>query len=194
MAIDKIQVEELLGSGLSNDVVASAIGCDPSYISQLLSDEEFYNRVVSRRTRNLQKHSERDNRVDSLQDVLLEKLEAQVPMMYKSGEILNAYKILNSAKKQGPQATGHTNINQTVVNIRLPDSLKQKYVLNGSGEVVEVDGQTLVTMGSQNVLEKVRTHGIQKEKEEQSLVLQKLQDLKDNNYVPKHSREIESSA
>jgi hypothetical protein len=41
MAVDNEKIKELLGSGLSNDVVASAVGCDPSYVSQLMSNETF---------------------------------------------------------------------------------------------------------------------------------------------------------
>ena len=179
MAVDKIQIEELLGSGLSNEVVAAAVGCDPSYITQLLSDEDFHNAVVQRRTKNLQRFSERDLKLDTIEDFIVEKIESALPMMYKPNELLRAFQILNAAKRRGPQSgASSTMTNQTVVNIRLPEAIRQKYVVNGNGEVIGVDDQTLVTMSSRNVLENLRNMSTKK---------------KELNYVPVPV-EAESSA
>jgi len=53
MLQDKDRILKLLGSGLGGEVVSATVGCDPSYISQLMADEEFRSRVLAMRIESL---------------------------------------------------------------------------------------------------------------------------------------------
>jgi transcriptional regulator with XRE-family HTH domain len=155
MAAQIDRIKTLLGQGLSNEVVASAVGCTPSYISQLLSDEAFMEEVSIARTVSLSARTERDNTIDSIEDSLLTRLKDSIEqnMIYKPGDLLKAFQVLNAAKRRGAQAVGHASTaGNTVVNIQLPTQVLQKFVLSETKEVVEIDGQTLVSMNAGNLL------------------------------------------
>ena len=51
---------DLLGKGIANEIVASALGVTPARITQLLADENFAAEVQKRRFLNLQKNTMRD--------------------------------------------------------------------------------------------------------------------------------------
>lgn len=152
MAVDNEKIKELLGSGLSNDVVASAVGCDPSYVSQLMSNENFRDAVVALRTASLAAASKQDSRINSIEEKLTEKLDHMVDTMYKPSDVLRAFQVLNAAKRRGVPATEAVSNRQAVVNLTLPVQLVQNFITNSNGEVVEVEGQTLVTMPSSQLL------------------------------------------
>jgi hypothetical protein len=69
------KILDMLGNGLSPEVVSSALGISPSYISQLVSTEEFSRQVAELRFINLQANTVRDRKYDSLEDQLTDKLQ-----------------------------------------------------------------------------------------------------------------------
>jgi len=154
------RILELLGNGLSPEIVATAAGVSPSFISQLLSTEEFATQVTALRFKNLQEDTERDKRYGKLEDQLLTKMEDLLPMMYKPMEILRAITVVNGAKRRGASAPETQHINNTVVNLVMPRTILQQFITNANNQVVEVidahheekirppERKTLVTMPS----------------------------------------------
>jgi len=151
------QALKLLGSGHSTEVVASAIGVDPSYISQLLAEEEFRTAVTELKYKNLQKHNERDNKLDSLEDKLIERLEKSLPMMIKPSEILNAFRIINSAQRRGHSAPESITNTTQIVQLFLPEKIVTNFVANINNQVVQAGEQQLVTMQSGTLLKQAET-------------------------------------
>lgn len=158
------RILELLGNGLSPEIVATAAGVSPSFISQLLSTEEFATQVTALRFKNLQEDTERDKRYGKLEDQLLSKMEDLLPMMYKPMEILRAITVVNGAKRRGASAPETQHINNTVVNLIMPRTILQQFVTNANNQVVEViaiedkkvlqapsERKTLVTMPSSSL-------------------------------------------
>lgn len=139
------RILDLLGQGLDPSVVAAAIGVSPAFISQLLSTPEFAAEVAEKRFKNLSKHSERDNRYDTLEDKLLDKLEDCLPMMYKPNEVLNAIVKINAAKRRGAGAPQHLQTQAPVIPLILPIQIIQQFQLNGNGQVVKAGTQDLTT-------------------------------------------------
>lgn len=152
MAVSQQQIKELLGTGLSNEVVATAVGCDPSYISQLLSDEDFSTEVANLRMKNLISANSRDRKLDDLEDKLLDKLIDTVDFIHKPGDQLRALAVVNAAKRRGTSSVEQTVVQNTIVNLQIPTQIVQKFVTNAQGEVIEVAGQTMVTMNSGSLL------------------------------------------
>lgn len=153
---DKERIKELLGSGLSNEVVATAVGCDSSYISQLLSDELFANEVSALRMNSLTEHNTRDKRLNGLEDSVIEKLEEAIHWLTKPMDMLRALNVINAAKRRGVPAHEALVINNNIVNLTLPPVILNKFVTTPLGEVIEVEGQTLVTMPAHNLLKRLQ--------------------------------------
>lgn len=153
MPVDKKQIQDLLGSGLSNDVVATAVGCDPSYITQLMSGEEFAARVVELRTEALSANTKRDRKIDSVEDKLLSKVEDAVDLLYKPNDLIRAVSTINAMKRRGVSSQDSLQINNTVVNLMIPKVVIMNFTKNSQGEVIEVEGKSLVTMPSNQLLE-----------------------------------------
>lgn len=153
------KIKELLGSGLSNDVVASAVGCTLPYISQLMSDADFAAEVVELRSKALTSHTKRDKRIDGIEDKLIDKLEDAIDtdQVYKPKDILQAFHLVNLAKRRGVPA--HANITQqnTIINLNLPERLVKQFTMTAQGEVIDVETengkQTLVTMPAHTLLQ-----------------------------------------
>lgn len=184
MAASAEQIKELLGNGLSNEVVATAVGVHPSYVSQLMAEEAFANEVIALRTKTLAASSKRDRSWDGIEDKLLSKLSEQVDlnMIYKPTDVLRALHVVNNAKRRGNSVESGLVVNNVVVNLRLPKVIKNAYTRNIDGEVVEVttpegEVQTLVTMPASTLMQKLsETH-------------QGKQYDKVRRYLPGHSEE-----
>jgi len=147
----------LLGQNVPAETVAASLGITPSAISQMLANEDFAARVNEQRFLNLAAHSERDNHYDELEDKLLDKLENSIPMMHKAGEILKALQVVNSAKRRGSAAPAHLNENTTVIPLTLPTQIIQQFTVNAANnQVVKVGEQTLITMQSGTLADKLK--------------------------------------
>ena len=145
----------LLGSGISAESVAAALGVEASRISQLLSNETFAGQVAELRYENLQKHNDRDGAYDSLEDKLLKKLEKQMGLLMRPQDILKAIQVVNGAKRRGQTAPESVTNNQNIVNILLPTHVAMQFTTNIDNQVVTAGGQNLVTMQAGNLLKQV---------------------------------------
>lgn len=156
------KIKELLGNGLSNDVVATAVGVHPSYISQLMADELFSAEVISLRTQTLTSATMRDRSWDGIEDSLLNKLGEAIDngMLYKPMDLLRAAAVVNAAKRRGSSAQESLVVHNNIVTLNLPTVVVQAYKQNSLGEVVEVttaegQSQTLVTMPAAALMQKL---------------------------------------
>ena len=145
----KGRICDFLGSGLSPEVVSSAVGVQASYVSQLLSDEAFAGTVTALRLEKLQDKTDRDSKYDSLEDKLLAKMDNVIQFMTKPMDIVRALTLVNSTKRRGtPDDAGTTINNNAIITLVLPESLMPKFTSDINNQVVAVGGQTLVTMQS----------------------------------------------
>lgn len=142
------QILSLLGSGLSPSVVATAVGVDPSYVSQLLAEESFAFQVTELRCEALKKHSDRDASYDALEDALIAKMQDCLPLMYKPGEVLAAIRVINGAKRRGEVAAAPVDNQRPVIQLVLPTKIVQQFTLNANNQIVQIGDQTMVTMPS----------------------------------------------
>ena len=145
----------LLGSGVPAESVASALGVTPARISQLLAVESFSTRVAALRYENLQKHNVRDERYDSLEDKLLERLERSLPLLIKPESILKAVTVVNGAKRRGQSTPEQVTNTQNIVNLVLPSVIADKFSVNVNNQVTKAGDQELLTMASGNLLKQV---------------------------------------
>lgn len=152
--INKDRAKELLGYGASVEDVAKTLGCDHSYISQLLADEQFSAEVSNLRADKLASASARDNKINAIEDVLIERLKEAIDarMIFKAGDLLRAFAVVNKAERRGFDAPLTNAANQTIVNLTMPTKIINKYVTNVNNEVIEINDATLVTMPTAELL------------------------------------------
>lgn len=158
----KEKIKELLGLNIPANVVASAVGCDPSYPAQLMAEEEFAAEVITLRIAATAAHAARDKKYDSIEDSLVGKLEEMLDSggLYftKPIEVLAAIKVINSAKRRTSTAelAGNTT-NNSYINLQLPENSEfaARFVLNSQNQVVEIAGRSLATMSAKGVLTKM---------------------------------------
>jgi len=153
----KDRIQKLLGSGLSPALVATVVGCDPSFISQLLSESDFALKVAEMRVHDIEELKVRDSKYDSLEDQFLERLENLLPMMLKPRDVLSALQVINNAKRRSeafitPQAP--TTVNNIVL-LQLPTKTVNQFELNSKNEIISIDDQALVAMPTSSLMKEV---------------------------------------
>jgi hypothetical protein len=156
MAMDlREQISEMLGNGLPAGAVAAAVGCDDSYVSQLLADEDFAAGVSAKKLSRLQAYSTRDNKYDQIEDKLLERLDQTLPMLMRPAEITAVLAKINAAKRRGTVGVEGVVSQQQLVTLHMPVKLVQKFSTNIQQQVIDVGGQSLVTISPQSLLKTV---------------------------------------
>lgn len=152
----KDQIRNLLGGGIPPRQVSLAVGCEESYISQLMQEEEFSQAVLAQNIIRLQSQSARDGKYDMLEDRLLEKLEQALPMMVNPDKILRAITVVNGAKRRGAAQDAPIAQITNVIHLNLPTMIVNRYQTNAQNEVVEVNGQGLVAMPANALLDRLK--------------------------------------
>jgi hypothetical protein len=145
----------LLGQGVPPTAVANALGVDPSRISQLLSQEDFAQKVIERKFESLSKNNERDLSIDQIEDALIKKLENCLPFMTRPMEILKSFQVLNQAKRRGQTAPEDLSQKQTIIQLNIPTIILDKFQTNVHNQVVQVGEQSLVTIQSGQMIKQL---------------------------------------
>lgn len=143
----------LLGQGIPPSAVASALGVDPSAISQLMSDSDFSEKVTEAKFTTLSKYNEHDSSIDGLESKILVKMAETLPYMTKPLELLKSFQVLNAAKRKGHSAPESITTKQTIVQLILPEITMQKFQSNIHNQVVQVGERSLLTMPSNKLLQ-----------------------------------------
>jgi hypothetical protein len=149
---------KLLGNGVEQEVVATALGVSPSYISQLLAEPEFASAVAELRLLNLEQASDRDSKYDALEDKLLARLNDTTDYMTKPREVAAVLLGLNKAVRRGVRPENAPQVKQNVVVLNFPTVIQNKFVVNESNQVIGVgtEGidqlQDLTTITAKNLL------------------------------------------
>lgn len=150
--ISEDRARALLGSGLSNAEVASAVGCEPSYISQLMANDDFRAAVTELRVKNLTAATERDGKIDGLEDRALGKMEEMIDWITKPTDMARVFMTLNTAKRRGTAPKDNLIINNQIVNLTLPALALQKLTMNNQGEVIGIEDRPMITMQPERLL------------------------------------------
>jgi len=139
------QILEMLAQGLNSTQVASALGVSDSYVSQLLSNEDFASELEGKKVQQAAEDIEFDHKIDAVEATFLERIEAKAPLANLQ-QSLQAFAVLNKAKRRKDTSVnrGAAQIG-TVVNLQLNVNLIPQYLVNGKQEIVEVEGKSMVS-------------------------------------------------
>jgi DNA-binding CsgD family transcriptional regulator len=158
------KILRLLGSGLAPAVVATTVGCNPSYISQLLENESFALEVAKIRCEDIEQDLARDDKYDRLEDKLVDKLENVLAFMVKPRDILLAIQVINNAKRRSSGNSLAPNEGRAIhVHLSLPVTVVKQFQLNKENEVIEVEGRTLTNMPAANLMKSLEDKRAQNE-------------------------------
>lgn len=158
------KILQLLGNGVEIPAVAAAVGVTVGYISQLLAEPAFALAVAELRLIELTQAKKIDDTWDDIELQLVEKMKELIPFFSSPRHILEALKVVNSAKRKTKINAGYqgSGINGNVVNITLPSITVNQYKINMSGGMVEVEGRKLKALDSKilmKTLEERRSNG-----------------------------------
>lgn len=180
----KDRILKLLSQGLPATVVASAVGCDNSYISQLLADPVFEQELKELKYAMLTEATNRDNKINNLEDKMLERITHDVehnPVAFRNTmERVRALSLVNALKRRGVGADVN-NVGQSVTNIVtlvLPTQIVNKYTnyeKDINNQVVKTGDQNLVTMQAgqlKSLMESNYEHGNQNQPEHRNKLLE----------------------
>lgn len=145
----------LLGDGIPAETVAASLGLTPGRISQLVSDEYFSAKLIELKYRNLQAHTARDKKIDSLEDTVLAKIEETIPLVYRPMELTRMFQTLNGAKRRGSSTPESITEKQTVISLVMPVQIIQKFAANINNQVTTVGDKPLITMQSGTLAQKL---------------------------------------
>lgn len=148
------QIKEMLGAGIQQSAIASCLAVDPSYISQLLNDDEFRNEVQAMQVTALKGHTDRDKKLEKLEDKAIEKLDQLIDFVTKPMEAARMLSIINNTKRRGAEinANGAT-AGAPIVNLILPEAARVKFTFNEASQIVDVDGRSMAPLPSVRVQE-----------------------------------------
>lgn len=144
----------LLGAGVPQEVVASALGVTPGYISQLLSDETFAAEVTQLKFLSLTAHNKRDQDYNEVEDKLIEKLKKSLPLIIRPETILGAIKVINGAMRRGHDSISGIVEQQRIVSILMPTQIIQHFTTNIHNQVIKTGERDLLTIQSSDLLKK----------------------------------------
>jgi AraC-like DNA-binding protein len=145
------RIKQLLGQGLSTSVVASAVGCDPSYVSQLLEDTEFHNEVLNLRAGKAEALVARDGSWDSIEDLALKQAEKVLPFVTRPQELIRIAAMANAAKRRATEFSSGSESAAPTVNLVLPESAVIHFNMNSNSQVIEVDGRSMQALPSKHL-------------------------------------------
>lgn len=151
----KTRILRLLAQGLAPSVVASAVGCEPSYISQLLADPVFENELKDLKYSILTEATDRDDKINKLEDKMIDRIASDVehnPVAFRNTmERVRALSLVNALKRRGAGAdinsSGQT-INN-IVTLVLPTQVVSRYCQyekDINNQVIKTGDQNLITM------------------------------------------------
>lgn len=139
------RIIELLACNVPTSQIAATVGCSDSYVSQLKSDPEVQTHLATLGVAAATKDIAFDKTLERAEELALHKLEKNLAFA-NFGQALAAFKVLNSARRRKdaftPVDTGGTTIN---VTLTLPANAVPKYTVNAKAEIIEVEGQTMLT-------------------------------------------------
>jgi len=135
----------MLVNGIPPTAIASSLGVSESYISQLANDEEFKEELSTKRIAVAQHDLDYDKKLDSAEEAALEILQNKLRFANLS-QSTGVFSALNKARRRRESGNHAPQAGMgTVINITMPVVVLPTYVQNSLGEIVEVDGKTMVS-------------------------------------------------
>ena len=139
--------------------VAKVLNVTESYVSQIVSEPDFQQKLSAARVKNLVEETEHDDKLGKTEAKALDRVNTMLDYVTKPLEAARIFQILNASKRRGVTEAEKAlvvNSQNTVVMLQLPEVVKQKFITNANNEVVQIGDRPMVTMDSQLLLAKTK--------------------------------------
>ena len=146
---------KLLAAGLSPSKVAESLGVEASRISQLLAEDAFKTQLADEKFTLLNRHNEADEKLNSLEDKVRDRLEQTVDMIFDPMKLTRIFQVVNAAKRRGMELAGDSFANSTVVSLTIPQRVVNNFVVNSNNQVIQAGGEDLITIQPHRVQEMI---------------------------------------
>lgn len=150
----KDRIKKLLISGVKPSEISSAFGVDPSYISQLMSDEKFAEEVLEGRAANAVTRGTLNEEYDSIEKKLLEQLKNTVQLPLKTFELARLLQVVGSRKRE-PVLPKDNPETKRVVHLHIAPKMLEKFVLDANRNVVGIGNRSFAPLPSTELLKEV---------------------------------------
>jgi hypothetical protein len=140
------KIIEMLGKGIPATQVASAVGCDDSYISQLMSEEGVEQRVIALKAEHFSVYVEQDQKADDAEAEALEKVASLIPFITRPAEAVRVYAVLNAAKRRTVDTANAAAVVAQTVSLELPAVMRVRMTMTHDKQVIEIEGRSMTTM------------------------------------------------
>lgn len=150
------RIQSMLSLGLEPAVVARTVGISVEQIQQLMENDEFSSAVVSAKIEHAVSASNRDRKLEQLEDTAIERLSRSLEMtpLMKPMEAAKILSIVNQTKRRGAETNGNTpQSGAAIVGILLPEVARVNFTLNQNSQVVDVDGRSMAALPTNKLLE-----------------------------------------
>lgn len=151
------KIIDLAAAGVPNAIIANTVGCDPSYVTQVLGTERAQERVGLARAEKAAQGIEHDAEIETAEKTALEKVLHLLPHQTDLMKVTRVFQVLNAAKRSNDH--GMVSAGQqpgSIVTLNLPAVAQVHFKLTTDQQVIEVEGRSMVPMQSQNVAKRLK--------------------------------------
>ena len=151
------KIIELLGAGVRPSVVAASVGCDPSYVSQMMEKEEVAARVQHLRAERAAEMVGKDNDINDIEQLALNRIKMLLPMQTNLALVTKVFSAMNGARKSTDMGLAQAGTQPgTIVSLQLPAAAEVFLRVTSDNQVVEIAGRSMVPLSSNQVAQKLR--------------------------------------
>lgn len=147
----KDRIIEMLGKGIPATQVASAVGCDDSYISQLLSQEGVVEKITALKVEHFSGFVEQDAILDDAEAAALQKVAYLVPFITRPAEAVRVFATLNAARRRTTDSASNAQAIAATVSLELPEASRVRFTLTHDKQVIEIEGRSMTTMPARSL-------------------------------------------
>lgn len=170
----------LLSTGIPPGAAARAVGVTPSYISQLLAeDESFAEAVATARMATLEEDVQHDNSVKTVEAKALKLISDRLGQVKSAADAARIFQILNNSKRRTEEAAVDKldNAPSISVTLNIPAAAAPLVTArNAQGEIIEIGGRSLAPASASKIAD-IRSRLLEKEQERVRLRLDQVRQL-----------------
>lgn len=141
----------MLGKGIPATQVAAAVGCDDSYISQLLAEEGVFEKVSQLKAEHFSHYMAQDGKIDDAEAEALKKVASLVPFITRPAEAVRVFGVLNAAKRRTADSISNAQAVAQTVALDLPAAARVRFTITQDKQVIEIEGRSMTTMPAKSL-------------------------------------------
>lgn len=170
----------LLSTGIPPGAAARAVGVTPSYVSQLMvEDESFAEAVAAARMATLEEDVSHDNTVKTVEAKALKLISDRLGQVKSATDAARIFQILNTSKRRTEEAAAEKLGEGPAISVTLNIPAAAAPLVtarNAQGEIIEIGGRSLAPASASKIAD-IRSKLLEREQERVRLRLDQVRAL-----------------